>query len=330
MKAILDDKIPYIKGEIERIIPDSSYIPGGRIAASDVRDADVLIVRTRTRCDKELLEGSQVRLIVTATIGHDHIDTEWCDSNGIEWRNCPGCNAGSVATYVRNALAVVRHRSSDTGLTRPTIGVIGHGHVGSKVAADSEQAGFRILCHDPLLGMDNLSRIIDEADVITFHVPLTHTGEHPTYHMADKDFFRSLRRRPLIINTSRGGIVDEEALLSAMDEDLVSGCVIDTWENEPAINRRLLQKALIATPHIAGYSADGKLNATRMTLQTVAAWAGVTADLGNLARLHSELRRRLSPHCRISPDTIISDSELLKSRPHDFEDFRGNYPQRVE
>ncbi len=333
MKVVVDDKIPYIRGQIETLADSVVYKKGSDITAADVKDADILIVRTRTHCNRRLLEGSQVSLVVTATIGYDHIDTEYLREAGIRWTNCPGCNASSVRQYVHNSLVAL-------DLLRPglTVGVVGVGHVGSLVAADLAEAGLKVLCCDPPLQAQHpdyvsLERIAAEADIITFHTPLTREGEHPTYHLADRTFFDSLRCRPLIINSSRGEVVDNEALVHALDAGQVSNAVIDTWEGEPDINPQLLQRAIIATPHIAGYSADGKANATRMSLQAVCAHIGKPF---NLDIRPQELPASMRPTSDNSVERVLQlynpldDTARLKQSPDRFEWLRGNYPLRRE
>lgn len=325
MKAIVDDKIPYIRGQIEQLADEVTYLTGSAISCGDVRDADVLIIRTRTRCDHTLLEGSKVKLIVTATIGYDHIDTDYCETNGIRWTNCPGCNANSVCRYVHHALEA-------TGRLNPTmtVGVVGVGHVGTLVAADLEQCGMKVLlcdpprddAHDDVEGHPfvALSTIQQEADIITFHTPLTKEGPYPTYHMADEHFFRHLPCCPLIINASRGGVVDNVALLQALRDGRVADAVIDTWEGEPNLNRELLEQVVIGTPHVAGYSADGKANATRMSLEAVAQFMGKDFTPQII----------LPDAPKLTVETLKDDSERLKQWPERFEEMRGNYPVRRE
>ncbi len=333
MKVVVDDKIPYIKGQIETLADEVVYKKGSDICAADVKDADILIVRTRTHCNRELLEGSKVSLVVTATIGYDHIDTEYLREAGIRWTNCPGCNASSVRQYVHNSLLVL-------DMLRPglTVGVVGVGHVGSLVAADLANAGLRILCCDPPLQPEHLDyvsleRIMAEADIITFHTPLTREGDYPTFHLADKAFFDSLRRRPLIINSSRGEVVDNEALIHALDSGQVAGAVIDTWEGEPDLNMGLLQRAIIATPHIAGYSADGKANATRMSLQAVCQHIGKPFTLDIRPDELPADRRPTSDNPAeraLQLYNPLDDTARLKQSPDRFEWLRGNYPLRRE
>lgn len=338
MKIVIDDKIPYIRETISMVTADAVYKKGCEIGPDDVRDADALIVRTRTRCDARLLEGSRVSFVATATIGFDHIDTAYMRRAGIEWMSCPGCNAGSVAQYVRSVLLLLKRRRA-TALQGMTLGLVGCGHVGSLVAEVARGYGMHvIICDPPRLEMGDvacsasMTDVCRESDVITFHVPLTADGPHPTYHLAGKAFFDSLGRRPVIINTSRGGVVDNGALDDALLRDRVSDAVIDTWENEPQISRSLLGRVWIGTPHIAGYSAEGKTNADNMVMEGLCRHFGIDVP------------------CRIVPPPLppdfipaadddslrlqlynpIDDSMRLKSAPETFEELRGNYPLRRE
>ncbi len=333
MKAIVDDKIPYIHGQIEQLVDTVTYLPGSEIGREDVRDADILIVRTRTHCNRQLLEGSSVRLVVTATIGYDHLDTDYLDQAGIQWTNCPGCNATSVAQYVRNSLLALQQDGMlPTDLSLLTIGIVGVGHVGSHVKQEAERLGLNILCSDPPKGLTTtLEELAGRCDIITFHTPLTCEGEHATYHLADERFFNLLRRQPLIVNTSRGPVVDNLALVRALDCRQVSHAVVDVWEGEPHPLPALLERACIATPHIAGYSADGKANATRMTLKAVC------------QHLHQPFQLHIEPPSPPHPYAYGSvtegplrlydprvDSQRLKAHPEHFEWLRGNYPLRRE
>ncbi len=347
MKIVCDDKIPFIQPALQELADELVMKAGSAISASDVRDADILVVRTRTHCNQALLAGSQVRLIVTATIGYDHLDTNYLESVGIQWANCPGCNATSVAQYVRNSLIALqqdRHRP----LAGCTLGIIGVGHVGTAVweaLRDDTCVGpfRRILLNDPLCqhfplanyphtSWCKLPQLLEEADIITFHTPLTVDGPAPTFHLADATFFQRLRQRPIIINAARGGVVDEQALLQAMDAQLVDDVIIDTWEGEPHIQAELLRRAYIATPHVAGYSADGKANATRMTLATICRF------------LHQPMTFDIKPPTLPDADKLSSDpieralqlydprhdSQRLKAEPDKFEWLRGHYPLRRE
>ena len=328
MKAIIDDKIPYLRGPIRTLVEEVTFMPGREITADNVRDADILIIRTRTRVNEHLLRDSRVRLVVTATIGFDHIDVPYLESRGIRWSNCPGCNATSVVQYVHNSLLALNRL--EKGMTACVVGV---GHVGSRVAEDLERAGLNVLlCDPPKLGTPTLAEMdVTDVDIVTFHTPLTHDGDNPTFHLADDSFFDRLTKQPVIINAARGGVVYEAALLRAMDRGQVGNVVIDTWEGEPVINRLLLERADIATPHIAGYSADGKKNATLMTLRTVAEFVGrplnVEISLPELPADYSYGTEKVGPLRLYDPRT---DSMRLKNNPSEFEALRSNYPLRRE
>ncbi len=253
-------------------VADVKYLPYGEINAEAVRDADALIVRTRNRCDASLLQGSKVQLVATATIGTDHIDLEWCKANGIEVANAPGSNAPGVAQYVFSSLARLINRP----ISNYTIGIAGVGHVGSIVERWARELGMKVMLCDPprrrAEGGDSwyqLEDIARQADIITFHTPLTKEGPDATYHLADTTFFNSLRRAPIIINSARGPVIDNKAWAEAIRAGIAGKAVVDCWEGEPCINRDLLEAASIATPHIAGYSYEGKQRASQMAMDAL-------------------------------------------------------------
>ncbi len=338
MKIIVDDKIPYIKGQVERLADEVVYLPGAAITADDVRDADALLVRTRTHCNSHLLEGSRVRFVATATIGFDHLDTDFLREAGILWTNCPGCNATSVGQYVRNSLLLwAQHKG--TSPDSLTVGIIGVGHVGTAVYQALQPLGCRLLLNDPpraeregTAGFSTLQELQQQCDVITIHTPLVRDGKHPTMHLVDDAFLHALPRCPLLINSGRGEVVDNEALERALDEGRIAQAIVDTWENEPALRHSLLQKVFIGTPHIAGYSADGKANATRMSLEALARWMGsdATFDVQPPA-LPADITLPADPWQRaLALYNPMDDSRRLKAHPEDFEKQRGDYPLRRE
>lgn len=333
MKIVVDDKIPYIRETLAMLADEVVALPGAAIGPDDVRDADALIVRTRTRCDRRLLEGSRVQLVATATIGFDHLDTAYLEQAGICWTNCPGCNAGSVAQYVACSLLLLA-RDRQLTLSDMTIGIVGCGHVGSRVLQVARQLGMHPLVCDPPLGKAgyvSLDVIERQADIVTFHVPLTTEGPHATWHMADERFFSRLARVPYIINTSRGEVVDGNALLAALDEGRVRDAVIDVWEQEPLIDRRLLQRVFIGTPHIAGYSADGKVNADNMVVDALCRHFHLPHPAAivppELPDGHAYDEPEDSPLRLYNP---LVDSQRLKDSPDDFEHLRNHYPLRRE
>lgn len=338
MKIIIDNKIPFIREAANRIAEEVVYLPGNGFTPEAVRDADALIVRTRTHCNRALLEGSRVKFIATATIGFDHIDTTYCHEAGITWTNAPGCNSASVAQYIESSLLLLQLEQGRK-LSEMTIGIIGIGNVGSKVATVAQKLGMRVLQNDSpraekegSTAFTSLKQIAKEADVITFHVPLYKEGDYKTFHLADDAFFRQLERRPTLINTSRGEVVATDPLLNALRTGCISEAIIDVWENESNINLELLDRVMIGTPHIAGYSADGKANATQMSLDALCRHFDIRANY---------LITPPSPessiiHASSHEEALLAiydprrDTDALKSRPECFEQLRGDYPLRRE
>ncbi len=274
MKIVADTSIPFLKGLFEPYA-ETVYLDGSSIGPDDVRDADAIIVRSRTRCGRELLEGSRVKLISSATIDINHIDTEWCDAHGVAYSNAPGSNASGVAQYVFSALYGTASRSA-INLEKATLGVIGVGNVGRRVAATGRTLGFRVLmCDPPRASREGgyeftaLDELLKESDIVTLHVPLCDS----TRRMADGDFFRKMKEGAFFINTSRGEIEDDEALKKAIGR--LGPVIIDTWNNEPDVDRELLDMVDIATPHIAGYTYQGKQNSTAVAVRSVARFFGI-------------------------------------------------------
>lgn len=338
MKVIVDNKIPFIKEAIGKIADEVIYVPGKDFTPALVKDADALIIRTRTQCNRELLQGSRVQFIATATIGFDHIDTEYCHEAGITWTNAPGCNSASVAQYLQSTLLLI-NLLKGKNLSEMTIGIVGVGNVGIKVAKVARELGMRVLLNDlpreEKEGSTNfcsLQFLAEECDVITFHVPLYKEGKYKTYHLADGNFFRSLQRRPVVINTSRGEVIETNALLEAINNGTISDAIIDVWEHEPEINRELLDKVFIGTPHIAGYSADGKANATRMSLDAICKFFQIEADY----KINAPAPASPIIHAKNHEEAIlqiynpVEDSTRLKNQPEQFETLRGDYPLRRE
>ena len=338
MKIVIDDKIPFIREAIDEIADEAQYIPGHEIRAENVKDADALIVRTRTRCDKHLLEGSKVSFVATATIGFDHIDTRYMSEAGIEWMNCPGCNAASVAQYIRSTLILLsRNRGLD--FKKSCLGIVGCGHVGEKVKEVANELGMKVLINDPPRQergdkepFVTLDDIAEKCDVITFHVPMIKEGNYATWHLCDSKLLQKMKKKPLIINSSRGAVVDNLALMEALNEGTIKDAVIDTWENEPNILIPLLNNVYIGTPHIAGYSADGKANADNMVIEGLCRHFGLTNKYQiNPPALPETFRLPNDQYdAALTLYNPLDDSEKLKSHPERFEWFRGHYPLRRE
>jgi erythronate-4-phosphate dehydrogenase len=345
MKIVVDDKIPYIKGAFEQIA-DVIYLPGSKTTPEIVKDADAIITRTRTICNKQLLEGSKVKFIATATIGYDHIDTEYCKNAGIKWTNAPGCNAESVNQYIASALFSWAMKNR-TDLTGKTIGIVGVGQVGSRVAKTCETIGMKVLLNDPprerVEGPSkfvSLSTIQQQADIITFHVPLNMIGEDATFHLVNSEFLFKLKKQPLLINSCRGEVFKTVAVKQARKAEIISGLIIDCWENEPDIDLELLNLANYGTPHIAGYSKDGKANGTKMSVQAVSRFfnlglndwqpSGVEPPENPVIEIDGNQRREYSilAEAVLSTYQIENDFEALKENTDDFEKLRGDYPVR--
>jgi len=347
MKIIIDDKIPYIKGALEPFA-EVVYLPGSQTTPEVVKDADALITRTRTKCNRQLLEGSNVKFIATATIGFDHINTDYCSEAGIEWTNAPGCNSGSVEQYISSALAVLSHKHNFS-LSGKTIGIVGVGNVGKKVARIAEAYGMKVLLNDPprerAEGKGNfisLAEILEQSDIITLHVPLNMTGEDKTFHLADDAFFAKAKKKPFVINSCRGEVVETEALKKAFQADQIAGAVIDCWENEPDIDRELLEMVDIVTPHIAGYSKDGKANGTAMSVQAVSRffdlgidnWTCQNVELPASTKITIEesgkSTEEVLKEAVLKTYDIHEDDKRLRLSPESFEKQRGDYPVRRE
>lgn len=347
MKILADAHIPFLKGVAEQF-GETEYLPGDQFSREAIKDKDVLIVRTVTHFGEENLQGSNVKLICSATIGYDHIDTAYCDSNGIAWRTAPGCNASSVEQYITASLLFMSNKYN-FNLKDKTIGIIGVGNVGSKVESACLKLGMKVLLNDPpreeAEGSESISKFVDistiqqESDIITFHTPLTKTGKHKTHHLADDTFFSLVSRKPIMINAARGGVTDNQSLKKALRNGQISGIVLDCWENEPEIDIDLLDMADIATPHIAGYSADGKWTATRMSIENLKTYFKIDKEAvyqpllvpeGQIIDLTGISSVNQLTHAVWHSYNPMLESELLKKSPEKFYWFRSNYPLRRE
>ena len=280
MKIVCDNKIPFLRGALEPYA-EVVYLPGAQTTAEVVKDADALITRTRTICNEALLAGSSVKAIATATIGFDHIDTAWCEANGIAWSNAPGCNSWSVKQYISSVLAVLAQRHG-LRLDALTLGVVGVGNVGSKVAEVGRAFGMRVLLNDPPReraegrgAFTDLDTLLEESDIVTVHVPLTRSGADATWHLFDAGRLACMRPSQILINSSRGPVVDNAALRDTLRNGGLKAAVLDVWEGEPDLDPELVGLLDIATPHIAGYSADGKANGTTMSVRYLAKQLGL-------------------------------------------------------
>ncbi len=345
IKVVVDNKIPFTDQFNHRDF-EFRYLPGGSISPADIKDADAMIIRTRTKCNHQLLANSSVKFIASATIGFDHIDTEYCRTAGITWTNAPGCNSGSVMQYVAASLCHIS-LTEQINLKGSRLGIIGVGNVGSKVASFARAAGMIPLLNDPPRerneGGDfiSLEHIASEADFITIHAPLNSEGPDPTYHLINNRFLNNLRKKPVLINSARGEIVETNALISAVKSRKVSASVNDCWEYEPDISRELLDKSVLATPHIAGYSKDGKAEGTAMSINALMRFFGYgdirwfpaevpvptepVIDLTGVSEPEEALKSAI-----LHTYPIKKDDLELREDPAIFEKLRGDYPVRRE
>lgn len=331
IRIAVDKNVPYIAGLLDPYA-EVSYLAPEDITPEVMRNIDGLITRTRTRCNAELLAKSPCKIIATATIGTDHIDTSYCSARSIVVANAPGCNAPAVAQYVFGALMATVNRP----LVSQTIGIVGAGHVGSIVARWAEGLGMKVMRCDPpreRAGDEgpwySLADLARHADIITFHTPLTHDGPDATYHLADEAFVGSLRRAPIIINSARGPVTDTAALIAGRRSGAIGGLIIDCWEGEPAIDAELLALADIATPHIAGYSAEGKVRASQAALDAITTFfmlprITVPQPLPPAPARHVTLRGIVDSY------NPAADSAALKEAPASFEQLRNGYKLRHE
>ena len=279
MKLVVDKNIP-MAAKAFGPLGDLRLVETGTFSPEVVREADVLIVRSETKVDRRLLDGSRVQFVGTVTIGTDHIDTDYLKSRGIAFASAPGSNANSVKEYLIAALLRL-----DFGLKGKSIGVVGVGNVGSKVARACGLLGMEVLLNDPPLARSTgdpkylpLDALM-KCDVLTVHVPLTRTGSDPTFHLFDRDRLGKLKSGCVFVNTSRGAVVDTPALKNALNAGRIEASVIDVWENEPEIDLELLSLVSLATPHIAGYSLDGKLNAVRIIHRELCHHLSISSEL---------------------------------------------------
>lgn len=347
INIIADDKIPFLQGVLEPYA-DIQYLPGNLITRESVMAADALLIRTRTRCDAALLESTAVKFIATATIGYDHIDTDYCKSKEITWINVPGCNSASVQQYVTSALVTIAF-NNDFKLSEKTLGIIGVGNVGSKVQQASIILGLKVKLNDPPRarnkgnsGFVSLDEILETSDIITIHVPLNKTGPDKTLHLFDVELLRKMKADSWLINTSRGEVVETEALKSAISSGKLSGAVLDVWENEPEIDLELLSQAYISTPHIAGYSIDGKAKGTSQVVQALSSFFGLPLQdfyppvlpepavpeivIEGAGKSSFQIMHEAVLHTY----PIMKDHILLQRSPTTFEQQRGQYPVRRE
>ncbi len=347
IRIVADDKIPFLKGALESFA-SVTWLPGKQITRDAAMKADALLVRTRTRCNADLLEGTPVKFIGTATIGYDHIDTVYCEKKNIKWANAPGCNSSSVQQYIAAALLKI---SAESGfdLRNKTLGIVGVGNVGLKVEKLAKNLGMNVILNDPpreraekTYNFVSLDQLLGRSDIITLHVPLNCDGIDKTWHLFDDSTFSKVKKGSWLINSSRGEVIDTEAFKKALVDERLAGAVIDVWEKEPEIDIPLMHMAFLATPHIAGYSADGKANGTAIMIKAlcdafslpVSNWYPDEVPLppeplliiDSNGKSDEEILRRAVLHTY----NIAEDDVKLRFDPSRFEKVREEYPVRRE
>jgi erythronate-4-phosphate dehydrogenase len=339
MKIVADTNIPFLKGVLEPYA-EVVYMDGRSINREAMMDADAIVIRTRTRCCEETLSGTKVKMIASATIGTDHIDLQWCHENGIEVRNAEGCNAGAVANYIFSAMYAVTSRRA-IKMEDAVLGIVGVGNVGRKVEHMARTLGLKVLLNDPPRaalegeeGFVDIDTLLSEATIISIHVPLDNT----TQGMCNDAFFEKMRPGTIFINASRGEVVDEAALLRARPK--LGALVLDTWCNEPNVSQILIDACDIATPHIAGYSYQGKQNGTAMAVQAIARHFGFKdleffspamedALMPKVINVKGKTQGEIAAAVQYNYP-IFTDDFLFRVNPSNFEKLRSEYNYRRE
>ena len=352
MQIVADQHIPGIK-QVFSEMGELLLYNGYQISPHIIRDADLLLVRSVTPINADLLEGSQVKFVGTVTSGSDHLDTTWLNSAGIRYANVSGSNARSVAEYVLSSLCIIADQQA-FALQGMNVGIIGGGNVGSQLSKLLNAIGMHCMVNDPPLKNNTVNNRyceldeIFQADIITLHVPLTKTGDYPTSNMVNTEFLKRLNTARILINTSRGGVIDEEALKAYYHPKL--SLVLDVWQNEPEIDTELLSNATIGTPHIAGYSADGKYRGVAMIYHKVCDFFGLQPKPLPFEELLQTDTFEFTPSSKLSDIEIVqmsilasydvrSDSAFFRQilgesaadeRSNIFKELRNNYPVRRE
>jgi erythronate-4-phosphate dehydrogenase len=355
MRIVCSTNMPLVE-EAFGTLGDSVVREGRRICAADVRDADLLAVRSTTRVDRALLEGSRVRFVGTATIGTDHLDIPYLEQAGIAWCYAPGCNANSVSEYITAALLCLARRHGFT-LAGRTVGIVGIGNVGRRVVRKMAALGLNVLMSDPPRERAGdggpyvpLERILAESDIVTVHVPLTREGADRTWHLADAGFFARMKPGSIFLDAARGAVVDTDALIAALTSGRVRHALLDTWEGEPAYRRDIQERVDLATPHIAGHSYEGKVMGTVQVYREACKFLGVPAAWSHEPLMPAPLLPLVSVEAGGRPDEAVlwdvvrqvydieaddrrfrqtAVAEDAERRLH-FDRLRKDYPERRE
>ncbi len=349
MKIVIDKDIPFIHGIFEEYFNEVVYSSALEISNQLLVNASALVIRTRTLCNEELLQGTKVEIIATATVGTDHIDLNFCQKRGIKVLSAQGCNKGAVLQWVLAALSSAANYFQEP-LQGKIMGIVGNGNIGSLVSKAAKAIGMDTLICDPVLAeiegncsYTSLDNVAENADFISFHVPLTYMGNYPTFNMAADDFFSRIKVNSFILNSSRGGVVNENLMVQSYQKKRIRGMAIDVWFGEPLILDILLNECLIATPHVAGYSIEGKINATLMAVMAIA--NHFNFKLNSFKPSKNPIEETIELNCSqfITNNSnlnlhslmnrvynIASETKCLKNEPQNFEKIRNNYAYRRE
>lgn len=278
MNIVADENIP-LAAELFGALGQVQLYPGRSISAGIVNNADVLLVRSVTPVTESLLKNSQVRFVGSTTIGVDHIDTNYLNQRAIGYCNAPGCNAQSVVEYVVSVLSVLSEQQAFR-LQEKSIGIVGRGQIGSRLAGTMKNLGLQVVAHDPPRRDRGETDLYDlqealACDIISIHVPLVTDGPYPTNKLLSSEHFEDLTESQILINSSRGNVLDEEALLQKLKKPGRPTVVLDVFDKEPAINVELAKLCHFATPHIAGYSLEGRTNGSEMVYRKLCQYSGL-------------------------------------------------------
>lgn len=348
VKILVDENMPYARELFSRL-GEVKPIPGRPIPEDELADAQALMVRSVTKVNASLLSGTGVKFVGTATAGTDHVDQQWLGEAGIGFSAAPGCNAIAVVEYVFSALLMLAERDGFT-LKDRTVGIVGVGNVGSRLQARLEAWGVRtLLCDPPRADRGDardfrpLEELVREADILTFHTPLFKEGPYKTLHLADEALISALKPGAILINACRGRVVDNAALLARLEAGQDLSVVLDVWEPEPDLNVELLKRVDIGTPHIAGYTLEGKARGTTQVFEAFSAFIGHRQQVALDTLLPAPEFGRLTLHGPLDQPTLKrvahlvydvrrDDAPLRKVAgiPGEFDKLRKNYLERRE
>ncbi|MDN8599349.1 MULTISPECIES: 4-phosphoerythronate dehydrogenase PdxB [Citrobacter] len=348
MKILVDENMPYARELFSRL-GEVKAVPGRPIPVAELEDADALMVRSVTKVNESLLSGKSVKFVGTATAGTDHVDETWLKQAGIGFSSAPGCNAIAVVEYVFSSLLMLAERDG-FALRDRTVGIIGVGNVGGRLQARLEALGIRTLLCDPPRAdrgdegdFRSLEELVQEADILTFHTPLFKQGQYKTLHLADDAMIRRLKPGTILVNASRGPVVDNAALLARLNAGQSLSVVLDVWEGEPELNVELLEKIDIGTPHIAGYTLEGKARGTTQVFEAYSAFIDKAQQVALDTLLPAPEFGRITLHGTLDQPTLKrlvhlvydvrrDDAPLRKVAgvPGEFDKLRKNYLERRE